>query len=145
MQVLDVLQCRFSRVALLTDRHIAYLYARQQHTGDGDAGTAEAYTFKVKWFLPIHQIDNIRAVDKSLRITIDYRKPFSVSGLILRPDTSAVSAARHVHRHLQRADMCVVAARTVLPSSLTPDFELPEPELVGSSYQLAISLPMHSC
>lgn len=107
MQVLDVLQCRFSRVALLTDRHIAYLYARQQHTGDGDAGTAEAYTFKVKWFLPIHQIDNIRAVDKSLRITIDYRKPFSVSGLVLTGLTQVLSALQGTYIGTYRGRACV--------------------------------------
>ena len=56
--VVDVLAARSSRVVLLTDRHIAYLYAKH-HVSSG-ANTDHAVTYKVKWIIPNHLVDNIR-------------------------------------------------------------------------------------
>ncbi|KAG1651847.1 hypothetical protein FOA52_002723, partial [Chlamydomonas sp. UWO 241] len=59
-------------VVLLTDRHIAYLYARRAQQSEG-----EVVTYKVKWFIPNAVVDNIRSIENTCRITIDYRKPIS--------------------------------------------------------------------
>ena len=81
-QVVDVLAARNSRVVLLTDRHIAYLYAKQHASlaADGGGGdrSASAVTYRVKWIVPNHLVDNIRGVEKTYRISIEYRKPISV-------------------------------------------------------------------
>ena len=77
--VVDVLAARTSRVVLLTDRHIAYLFAKQHVTSSSSSsGGASAVTYKVKWIIPNHLVDNIRSVEKTYRISIEYRKPISV-------------------------------------------------------------------
>ena len=35
-------------------------------------------TYRVKWIVPNHLVDNIRGVEKTYRISIEYRKPISV-------------------------------------------------------------------
>ena len=80
--VVDVLAARTSRVVLLTDRHIAYLFAKHHlpsSSSPADQGACTV-TYKVKWIVPNHLVDNIRGVEKSYKISIEYRKPISVRG-----------------------------------------------------------------
>lgn len=73
-KVVDVMSARSSRVVLLTDRHIAYLFAKHH-------SSSASTTYKVKWVIPNDLVDNIRSVEDTFRITIDYRRPISVSCL----------------------------------------------------------------
>lgn len=47
--------------------------------GSGGGSTVRSATVRVKWYIPNELVDNIRGVEKTYRITIDYRKPLSVS------------------------------------------------------------------
>ena len=120
--MVDIIAARTSRVVLLTDKHIAYLFAKQAsgvygasvrllpqrlpspwthvhthlflpnnfhiilshnsscqnvHTSP-DGSTETAVTYKVKWIVQNSLVDNIRGVEKTYRISIEYRKPISV-------------------------------------------------------------------
>ena len=127
LQVVDVIAARTSRVVLLTDKHIAYLYAKQvcpicnagwsswlpnwetRQRGQGtppwiglvtivlnvtklvfstpstqnvhtapDGSNETSVTYKIKWIIQNSLVDNIRGVEKTYRISIEYRKPISV-------------------------------------------------------------------
>eukprot|EP00798_Chlamydomonas_sp_ICE-L_P005982 gene5982-5274_t len=78
--VVDVIAARRTRVVLLTNRHVAYLIAKHHSSGANKAtGQAEgvSVTYKVKWVLGNSLIDNIRSVERSYRISVEYRKAAS--------------------------------------------------------------------
>ncbi|MEW5296934.1 MAG: hypothetical protein WDW36_000180 [Sanguina aurantia] len=43
-----------------------------------------AVTYKVKWLIPNEHIDNIRSVEKSFRISIEYRRPIQLGHFVLK-------------------------------------------------------------
>lgn len=46
--------------------------------------TLQAVTYKVKWLIPNEHIDNIRGVEKSFRISIEYRRPIQLGQFVLK-------------------------------------------------------------
>ncbi|MEW5315922.1 MAG: hypothetical protein WDW38_007319 [Sanguina aurantia] len=78
--VVDVLEDRPSRAVLLTNRHVAYLCVKKT----GQQIGSMAVTYKVKWLIPNEHIDNIRSVEKSFRISIEYRRPIQLGHFVLK-------------------------------------------------------------
>ena len=98
-RVVDVIAARRTRVVVMTNRHTAYLFAKQHSTSVPSAQRAQhgadvagpsspavipgntasvSVTYKVKWVIPNELIDNIRSVENTYRISIEYRLPISV-------------------------------------------------------------------
>ncbi|KAL6762637.1 hypothetical protein V8C86DRAFT_613868 [Haematococcus lacustris] len=84
--VVDVVAARRTRIVLLTNRHIAYLIANQHHQGGGVLGSqgAGTTTYRLKWFVASEQVDNVRGVERSFRISVEYRMPVKVGRLLLK-------------------------------------------------------------
>lgn len=87
--VLDVLAARPSRVVLLTDRHVAYLFVKHHSSTAASTSTTmpskQATTYKLKWYIPNHLVDNVRGVERTYRVSIEYRHPLNVgSGKTLK-------------------------------------------------------------
>ncbi|EFJ52490.1 hypothetical protein VOLCADRAFT_102987 [Volvox carteri f. nagariensis] len=91
--VLDVVAARATRVVLLTNRHLAYLYARRVTatastsssvaSGNTTSG-AFSVTYRVKWIIRNDHIDNIRGVDRNYAVSVEYHKPVKLGRLSLK-------------------------------------------------------------
>jgi hypothetical protein len=44
------------------------------------AGSSQSVTYKLKWCIATDQVDNVRGVERTYRISIEYRKPVQVGG-----------------------------------------------------------------
>jgi hypothetical protein len=42
------------------------------------AGSSQSVTYKIKWCIATDQVDNVRGVERTYRISIEYRKPVQV-------------------------------------------------------------------
>lgn len=89
-EVLDVVAARTTRVVLLTNRHLAYLYVRR-HTGlsarspsFSAASSTVSVTYRLKWIIRNNHIDNIRGLDRSYAVNVEYHKPVKLGRLSLK-------------------------------------------------------------
>ncbi|GLC57723.1 hypothetical protein PLESTB_001257700 [Pleodorina starrii] len=91
-EVLDVVAARSTRVVLLTNRHLAYLYARRHAASSASASSASrsatsgafSVTYRVKWIIPNGHIDNIRGLDRGYAVSVEYHKPVKLGRLSLK-------------------------------------------------------------
>ncbi|GIL45737.1 hypothetical protein Vafri_2896 [Volvox africanus] len=92
-EVLDVVAARSSRVVLLTNKHLAYLYARRQSVpvpGPSSSTSLDAtpgafsVTYRVKWIIRNDHIDNIRGLDRGYAVSVEYHKPVKLGRLSLK-------------------------------------------------------------
>ncbi|GLI64033.1 hypothetical protein VaNZ11_007171 [Volvox africanus] len=92
-EVLDVVAARSSRVVLLTNKHLAYLYARRQSVpapGSSSSTSLDAkpdafsVTYRVKWIIRNDHIDNIRGLDRGYAVSVEYHKPVKLGRLSLK-------------------------------------------------------------
>ncbi|GIL71927.1 hypothetical protein Vretifemale_2372 [Volvox reticuliferus] len=92
-EVLDVVAARSSRVVLLTNKHLAYLYARRHSvpapgssspTFQNATPGAFSVTYRVKWMIRNDHIDNIRGLDRGYAVSVEYHKPVKLGRLSLK-------------------------------------------------------------
>lgn len=92
--VIDVVAARPTRVVLLTNTHLAYIYARRHAASSSGSGAGASssradtggllVTYRVKWILRNDHIDNIRGLERGYTISVEYHQPVKLGKLSLK-------------------------------------------------------------
>jgi hypothetical protein len=83
MLQLQIVRCASTECNL--KRHAPSLPLQNLQPGSAPPATSSAATlYKLKWLIPNELIDNVRGVERTFRVSIEYRKPCVVGQLKLK-------------------------------------------------------------